>query len=122
MCARPTATTSSIEDLNLEIERGQKTVLVGPNGAGKVHAPQDPRRRHRHPGRHARTRQQTSSPATFAQNRGDNVKLDLTVLENMMELRTQENQLTEQQARAVLGGFPFPEGRRFQKSGRAFRR
>ncbi len=46
-------------------------------------------------------------PGYFAQNRGDNLSTELSVLENVMELRTAENQLTEQQARAVLGGFLF---------------
>ena len=43
----------------------------------------------------------------FAQNRLDNLKPELTVFENVMELRTNENQLTEQQARAILGAFLF---------------
>jgi ATP-binding cassette subfamily F protein 3 len=51
----------------------------------------------------------------FAQNRADNLKLDLTVLENVMELRTAENQLTEQQGRAVLGGFLFRKDDVFKK-------
>jgi ATP-binding cassette subfamily F protein 3 len=46
-------------------------------------------------------------PGYFAQNRLDNLKSELTVLENVMELRTNENQLTEQQARAILGAFLF---------------
>jgi ATP-binding cassette subfamily F protein 3 len=102
-------------DLNLEVERGQKVVLVGPNGAGKstllkiladVVAIQ------------GGTRELGSNvfPGYFAQNRGDNVKLDLTVLENVMELRTAENQLTEQQARAVLGGFLFRKDDVFKKA------
>ena len=103
------------EDLNLEIERGQKTVLVGPNGAGKstllkiLAGVIDIQ---------GGTRDLGSNviPGYFAQNRGDNVKLDLTVLENMMELRTQENQLTEQQARAVLGGFLFRKDDVFKKA------
>ena len=93
-------------DLNYEAERGQKIVLVGPNGAGKstllkiladVISIQ------------GGTREIGTNvvPGYFAQNRADNLKLDLTVFENVMELRTNENQLTEQQARAVLGGFLF---------------
>jgi ATP-binding cassette subfamily F protein 3 len=34
-------------------------------------------------------------------------KIGATVFENVMELRTNENQLTEQQARAILGAFLF---------------
>src|SRR5690606_40820413 len=42
-----------------------------------------------------------------AQNRLDNLNPEATVFENVMELRTNENQLTEQQARAILGAFLF---------------
>ncbi len=93
-------------DLNFEAERGQKMVLVGPNGAGKstllkILAGNLPIQ--------GGVRELGSNvvPGYFAQNRADNLKLDLTVFENVMELRTNENQLTEQQARAVLGGFLF---------------
>ena len=93
-------------DLNFEVERAQKIVLVGPNGAGKstllkILAGVVPIQ--------GGTINLGSNvvPGYFAQNRADNLKLDLTVFENVMELRTNENQLTEQQARAVLGGFLF---------------
>ncbi|MFZ9838497.1 MAG: ABC-F family ATP-binding cassette domain-containing protein [Opitutaceae bacterium] len=93
-------------DLNFTAERGQRIVLVGPNGAGKstllkilagVIAIQ------------GGERELGSNVFTgyFAQNRLDNLKPDLTVFENVMELRTNENQLTEQQARAILGAFLF---------------
>jgi len=93
-------------DLNFEAERGQKTVLVGPNGAGKstllkILAGVIPIQGGvREPGSNVVS-------GYFAQNRADNLHLGLTVFENLMELRTNENQLTEQQARAVLGGFLF---------------
>ena len=93
-------------DLNFEAERGQKIVLVGPNGAGKstllkILAGVIPIQ--------GGSRELGSNvvPGYFAQNRGDNLNTELSVLENVMELRTAENQLTEQQARAVLGGFLF---------------
>ncbi len=93
-------------DLNFEAERGQKIVLVGPNGAGKstllkILAGVIPIQ--------GGVRELGSNvvPGYFAQNRGDNLNPELSVLENVMELRTAENQLTEQQARAVLGGFLF---------------
>jgi ATP-binding cassette subfamily F protein 3 len=102
-------------DLNFEAERGQKIVLVGPNGAGKstllkILAGVIPIQ--------GGTRELGSNvvPGYFAQNRADNVKLDLTVLDNVMELRTAENQLTEQQARAVLGGFLFRKDDVFKKA------
>ncbi len=101
--------------LNFEAERGQKIVLVGPNGAGKstllkILADVVPIS--------GGSRELGSNvvPGYFAQNRGDNVKPDLTVLDNVMELRTAENQLTEQQARAVLGGFLFRKDDVFKKA------
>ncbi len=101
-------------DLNFETERGQKIVLVGPNGAGKstllkILAGAIPIQGG------ARELGSNVIPGYFAQNRADNLKLDLTVMENVMELRTVENQLTEQQARAVLGGFLFRKDDVFKK-------
>jgi ATP-binding cassette, subfamily F, member 3 len=93
-------------DLDFEAERGQRIVLVGPNGAGKstllkILAGVIPIQ--------GGERELGSNvvPGYFAQNRGDNLNPDLNVLDNVMELRTAENQLSEQQARAVLGGFLF---------------
>ncbi|HEY4248414.1 MAG TPA: ABC-F family ATP-binding cassette domain-containing protein [Lacunisphaera sp.] len=103
------------QDLNFEAERGQKIVLVGPNGSGKstllkILADVIPIQGG------VRDLGSNVVPGYFAQNRGDNLKLDLTVLENVMELRTAENQLTEQQARAVLGGFLFRKDDVFKKT------
>jgi ATP-binding cassette subfamily F protein 3 len=93
-------------NLNFEAERGQRIVLVGPNGAGKstllkILGDVIPIQ--------GGTRDIGSNVVTgyFAQNRVDNLRTDATVFENVMELRTVENQLTEQQARAILGGFLF---------------
>ena len=101
-------------DMNFEAERGQKIVLVGPNGSGKstllkILADQVPIQ--------GGTRELGSNvvPGYFAQNRADNLKTNLTVMENVMELRTAENQLTEQQGRAVLGGFLFRKDDVFKK-------
>ncbi|MFI5336702.1 MAG: ABC-F family ATP-binding cassette domain-containing protein [Opitutales bacterium] len=93
-------------DLNFEAERGQKIVLVGPNGAGKstllkILAGVIPIQ-----GGSCELGSNVV-PGYFAQNRADNLHTGLTVFENVMELRTAANQLTEQQARAVLGGFLF---------------
>jgi len=93
-------------DLNFTAERGQRIVLVGPNGAGKstllkVLADSIPIQ--------GGKRELGSNVVVgyFAQNRLDNLKANATVFENVMELRTVENQLTEQQARAILGAFLF---------------
>ena len=93
-------------DLNFTVERGQKMVLVGPNGAGKstllkILADVIPIQ--------GGVRELGSNVVTgyFAQNRLDNLTAGATVFENVMELRTNENQLTEQQARAILGAFLF---------------
>jgi ATP-binding cassette subfamily F protein 3 len=93
-------------DLNFTAERGQRLVLVGPNGAGKstllkILADAIPIQ--------GGTRELGSNVVVgyFAQNRLDNLHADATVFENVMELRTNENQLTEQQARAILGAFLF---------------
>jgi ATP-binding cassette subfamily F protein 3 len=94
------------KDLNFTAERGQGIVLIGPNGAGKstllkILAGVIPIQ--------GGTRELGSNvvPGYFAQNRLDNLNADATVFENVMELRTNENQLTEQQARAILGAFLF---------------
>jgi ATP-binding cassette subfamily F protein 3 len=93
-------------DLNFTAERGQKIVLVGPNGAGKstllkILAGVVPIQ--------GGALELGSNVVTgyFAQNRLDNLHAGATVFENVMELRTNENQLTEQQGRAILGAFLF---------------
>jgi ATP-binding cassette subfamily F protein 3 len=93
-------------DLQLTLERGQRIVLVGPNGAGKstllkILAGLVPLRAgRREPGTNV-------TIGYFAQNRLDNLNPALSVFDNVMELRTADNQLTEQQARAILGAFLF---------------
>src|SRR5471032_791671 len=93
-------------DLNFTAERGQKIVLVGPNGAGKstllkILAGVVPIQ--------GGTCEPGSNVVTgyFAQNRLDNLHASASVFENVMELRMNENQLTEQQGRAILGAFLF---------------
>ncbi len=93
-------------DLNFEAERGQRIVLVGPNGAGKstllkILAGVIPIQ--------GGERELGSNVVAgyFAQNRGDNLNTKATVLENVMELRTEANQLTEQRARTILAAFLF---------------
>lgn len=101
-------------DLNFTAERGQRIVLVGPNGAGKstllkILADVIPiQGGKREPGSNVIT-------GYFAQNRLDNLNPNATVFDNVMELRTNENQLTEQQARAILGAFLFRKDDVFKK-------
>ncbi len=93
-------------DLNFTCERGQRIVLVGPNGAGKstllkILADVIPI--------NGGTRELGTNVVAgyFAQNRLDNLEAGMSVFENVMSLRTVENQLTEQQGRAILGAFLF---------------
>ena len=93
-------------DLNFNCERGQRIVLVGPNGAGKstllkILADVIPTQ--------GGAREIGTNVITgyFAQNRLDSLNPQLSVMENVMELRTSENKLTEQQARGLLGAFLF---------------
>jgi ATP-binding cassette subfamily F protein 3 len=88
-------------DLNFTAERGQKIVLVGPNGAGKstllkILAGVVPI--------NGGVFELGSNvvPGYFAQNRADN-------------LHMQENQLTEQKARTILGAFLFRKDDVFKK-------
>jgi ATP-binding cassette subfamily F protein 3 len=101
-------------DLNFQAERGEKIVLVGPNGAGKstllkILADAVPTS--------AGTRELGANVTLgyFAQNRADNLKLNATVFDNVMELRTQANNLTEQKVRAILGAFLFRKDDVFKK-------
>ena len=95
-----------LHGIDLHADKGSVITVIGPNGAGKstllkILAGVVPIQ-----GGEINLGSNVV-PGYFAQNRADNLKLDLTVFENVMELRTNENQLTEQQARAVLGGFLF---------------
>src|SRR5580693_83845 len=101
-------------DLNFEAERGQRIVLVGPNGSGKstllkILAGIIPIQ--------GGTCELGSNvvPGYFAQNRADTLRTGATVFENVMELRTAENDLTEQQARTILGAFLFRKDDVFKK-------
>lgn len=91
------------EDLNLEIERGQRTVLVGPNGAGKstllkILAGRLPLEAG------TRTPGHNCSIGFFAQHRTDGLDLRRTVLE---EAQSISRPVPEQTARTVLGAFLF---------------
>ena len=91
------------EDLNLEIERGQRTVLVGPNGAGKstllkILAGRLPLEAG------TRTPGHNCSIGFFAQHRTDGLDVKRTVLE---EAQSISRPVPEQTARTVLGAFLF---------------
>ncbi|RKX34301.1 MAG: ABC transporter ATP-binding protein [Verrucomicrobia bacterium] len=103
-------------DLDLEFERGQRTVLVGPNGAGKstllkILAAEVPIR--------AGERELGANVTAgyFAQDRTESLNTKANVLENLMELRTAANELTEQKARTLLGAFLFRKDDVFKKVG-----
>ncbi len=93
-------------DLNFTAERGQRIVLVGPNGAGKSTLLKILAGNLAIQGG-LRELGTNVTAGYFAQQRTDTLREDATVFEMMMELRTNENQLTEQQARAILGSFLF---------------
>jgi len=91
------------ENLNLEVERGQRTVLVGPNGAGKSTllkilgeiVPIDAGTyEHGH----------NTSIGYFAQHRTEMMNLRHTVLQEAMDI---EKPVPEQAARTILGSFLF---------------
>ncbi len=89
--------------LDLDIERGDRTVLVGPNGAGKstllkILAGEIPiRKGQRKLGANARI-------GYFSQHRSDTLNPELSVLE---EVRRCAPQFREDDARSILGSFLF---------------
>ena len=104
------------KDLNFEAERGQKIVLVGPNGAGKstllkILAGVLPIR--------GGERQLGSNvhAGYYSQNRLDNLDATRTVMEEAMEMRHINRDVTEQIARTILGGFLFRKDDVFKKVG-----
>ncbi|HVU22627.1 MAG TPA: ABC-F family ATP-binding cassette domain-containing protein [Opitutus sp.] len=101
-------------DLNFSAERHQRIVLVGPNGAGKstllkILADVVPIQRG------TRELGANVTAGYFAQTRTDTLRPDATVLDNVMDLRTAQNDLTEQQARTILGAFLFRKDDVFKK-------
>jgi ATP-binding cassette subfamily F protein 3 len=101
-------------NLNFHAERGDRLVLVGPNGAGKstllkILADAIPVQ--------GGTRELGGNVTAgyFAQNRLDNLDARRTVLEEAMEMRTRNPDVTERLARTVLGGFLFRKDDVFKK-------
>ncbi|GAB5562650.1 MAG: ABC-F family ATP-binding cassette domain-containing protein [Synoicihabitans sp.] len=102
------------QNLNFQAERGEKIVLVGPNGAGKstllkILADVIPINSG------SRELGANVTLGYFAQNRGENLKLNATVFDNVMDLRTAQNDLTEGKVRAILGAFLFRKDDVFKK-------
>jgi len=91
------------EDLNLEIEKGQRTVLVGPNGAGKstllkiLGGQLELQAGTRTPGHNC-------GIGYFAQHRTDGLNTKRSVLD---EVQSIARPVPEQAARTVLGAFLF---------------
>lgn len=101
-------------DLNLSIERDQRTVLVGPNGSGKstllkIIAGVVPIQGGSIELGH------NVQVGYFAQNRVENLNSAHTVLEELMEMRASNPAITEQSARTLLGGFLFRKDDVFKK-------
>ena len=99
------------EDLNLQIERGQRLVLVGPNGAGKstllkILAGLVPiASGQRNPGHNVNI-------GYFAQHRTEALNLQHTVLQEAMD---GTSGISEQNVRSVLGSFLFRGDDAFKK-------
>lgn len=91
------------ENLNLEVERGQRTVLVGPNGAGKstllkILGEMIPINAGSYEHGH------NTSIGYFAQHRTEMMNLRHTVLQEAMDI---PHPVPEQAARTILGSFLF---------------
>ena len=91
------------EDLNFEVQRGQRIVLVGPNGAGKstllklVAGVIEPQAGVRELGHNVRA-------GYFSQYRAEVLDVTRTVLEEALDT---PQRITEQSIRSVLGSFLF---------------
>ena len=86
------------ENLDLLVERGERTVLVGPNGAVKILAgiiPIDSGQR---------TPGTTTRIGYFSQARTENLNPENTVLEEIMKCSAE---IREEEARSILGSFLF---------------
>ena len=99
--------------VDLEIERGERTVLVGPNGAGKstllkILAGVLPfQKGERKPGHNAKI-------GYFSQHRSETLDAGRTVIE---EVQASSPELREDEARGILGSFLFRKDEIYKKTG-----
>ena len=97
---------SVYEDLSLDIERGERTVLVGPNGAGKstllkiLAGVLEFQKGDRKLGLNAKL-------GYFSQHRAATLDPDKSVLQEVMDCASASGDLQETDARAMLGSFLF---------------
>ena len=100
------------KNLNVEVERGERTVLVGPNGAGKstllkILADVVPfQRGERKPGHNAKI-------GYFSQHRSETLNAEHTVIEEVMSVAPE---LREDEARGILGSFLFRKDEIYKKT------
>jgi ATP-binding cassette subfamily F protein 3 len=98
--------------LDLEIERGERTVLVGPNGAGKstllkiLGGVLDFQKGERKPGLNAKI-------GYFSQHRAETLDATKTVLQEVMDAN---GTLSENEARGILGSFLFRKEEIYKKT------
>ena len=105
--------TQVYASLNLDVERGERTVLVGPNGAGKstllkllagVVEFQKGERKLGH----------QTKIGYFSQHRADTLDASKTVLQEIMDAAPT---LSENEARGILGSFLFRKEEIYKKTG-----
>ncbi len=105
--------TQVYRGLDLEIERGERTVLVGPNGAGKstlmkiLAGVVDFQKGERKPGINAKI-------GYFSQHRSATLDPEKTVLQEVMAAN---GTLSENEARGILGSFLFRKEEIYKKTG-----
>ncbi|MDB6149409.1 MAG: abc transporter [Chthoniobacter sp.] len=101
------------EGLDLEVERGERTVLVGPNGAGKstllkiLAGVLEFQKGERRLGLNAKI-------GYFSQHRADTLDANKTVLQEVMDAAPT---LGENEARGILGSFLFRKEEIYKKTG-----